>query len=310
MEESETNIDAGAAAAKTAPRSGDELKAAREAAGLSLAELAQRTRVPQRHLEALEDGRFEALPSITYCAGFSRAYARAVGLDERAIVAKVREEVDAQGLVGQDRYVPEEPLVSNSVPPRYLAWTAAVIALLIAGGYGIWRMQLNTQPAGDEIAADARMETRVTTPGTGNNTAPATPAAAGPVVLTAVDEVWLRIYDAAGTRLFEKAMAKGESYTVPEGANNPMILTGRPDALAVTVGGQAVPPLGTAERTIADVPISGAALLARGKAADPTAASDAIGNSGATPALAPGGTVGAAMPAPLAAPAPIAPTQR
>lgn len=303
MEESETNNGAGAVVPETVLSSGQELKAAREAARLTLADLAQRTRVPQRHLEALEEGRFEALPSITYCAGFSRAYARAVGLDERAIVAKVRGEVEAQGLVGQERYVPEEPVSSNSVPPRYLAWTTAVLALLIAGGYGIWRMQLNTQPAGEEIAAASRAETRVTTPD--NSAAPAAPAAAGPVVLTAVDEVWLRIYDADGKRLFEKAMAKGESYTVPADANNPMILTGRPDALAVTVGGQAVPPLGTAERTIADVPISGAALLARGKPADPAAIAPGTGNSAAP--LAPGAASGA-MPAPLAAPAPIAPT--
>ena len=303
MEEGETNSEAGTAAPETVLSSGEELKAAREAARLSLADLAQRTRVPQRHLEALEEGRFEALPSITYCAGFSRAYARAVGLDERAIVAKVRGEVEAQGLVGQERYVPEEPVSSNSVPPRYLAWTTAVLALLIAGGYGIWRMQLNTQPAGEEIAAASRAETRVTTPD--NSAAPATPVAAGPVVLTAVDEVWLRIYDADGKRLFEKAMAKGESYTVPADANNPMILTGRPDALAVTVGGQAVPPLGTAERTIADVPISGAALLARGKTPDPAAAG--TGNSAVAPSVAPGGASGTA-PAPLAAPAPVAPT--
>lgn len=262
----------------------EDLRKGREAAGLSLEELGVRTRVPQRHLEALEEGRYAALPGITYCAGFSRVYAREVGLDENAIVAKVRAEIAEQGMATPDRYVPEEPVSSNSVPPRYLAWTAAIIALLIAGGYAIWRMQLNTQPTDQEIAQAARPETRITTPGVANRSAAApAPAPTGPVVLTAADEVWLRIYDADGKRLFEKAMAKGESYTVPTDANNPMILTGRPDALAVTVGGQAVPPLGTAERTIADVPISAAALLARGKAP----ADAGTGGNSAAPANAP-----------------------
>jgi len=90
---------------------------------------------------------------------------------------------------------------------------------------------------------------------------------AAPVVLTAQTAVWLRIYDQAGERLFEKEMAKGESYTVPPQANNPMILTGRPNALAVTVGGKPVAPLGPPERTIVDVPVSAAALLARAVAA-------------------------------------------
>lgn len=266
--------------------SGEDMRAAREAAGLSLEELAQRTRVPQRHLLALEEGRFSALPGITYCAGFSRAYARAVGLDETALVAKVRAEIEEQGgHIGQDRYVPEEPVSSNSVPPRYLALTTAVLALLIAGGYAIWRMQLNTHPTDQEIAEAAQIETRVTTPGAGAARPPAAvsaPQPVGPVVLTAVDEVWLRIYDADGKRLLEKAMAKGESYTVPADAKNPMILTGRPDALAVTVGGQAVPPLGTAERTISDVPISGPALLARSRTPADPAAVPADNSSGPT----------------------------
>ena len=49
--------------------------------------MAARTRVPLRHLEAIEQGAYEALPSQTYAVGFARAYARAVGLDEVATAA-------------------------------------------------------------------------------------------------------------------------------------------------------------------------------------------------------------------------------
>ena len=82
--------------------------------------------------------------------------------------------------------------------------------------------------------------------------------------LSATAPVWLRVYDASKTKLFEKEMAVGERYTVPPNANNPMILTGRPESLKVTVGGSEVAPLGTAERSIKDVGISAAALAARG----------------------------------------------
>ena len=68
------------------------------------------------------------------------------------------------------------------------------------------------------------------------------PVSAGPVVLTAVGDGWLRIYDQTGERLLEKTLKEGESFTVPPEANNPMILTGRPDAISVTVGGKPVPP--------------------------------------------------------------------
>src|SRR3546814_8118622 len=79
---------------------------------------------------------------------------------------------------------------------------------------------------------------------------PAPPA--GNVVLTATDTVWLRIYDGNDKRLFEKEMAAGETYTVPADAQNPQILTGRPQALRVTIGGKEVAPLGPADRTITD----------------------------------------------------------
>ena len=62
-------------------------------------------------------------------------------------------------------------------------------------------------------------------------------------------------------------MKKGDTFALPLAARNPMILTGRPQALSVTVGGKAVPPLGEADRTIADVPVSAEALLARDAAA-------------------------------------------
>ena len=67
-------------------------------------------------------------------------------------------------------------------------------------------------------------------------------------------------------------MAAGEQYSVPADAKGPQILTGRPDALTVTIDGAVVAPLGTGDRTIKDVGISAAALLARtdpgGSAAD------------------------------------------
>lgn len=262
------------------------MRRAREAAGLTLEEVAARTRVPQRHLAALEAGDYQALPGTTYCAGFARAFARAVGLDETRLVARVRAEIDDMGGVGQGPYEIEEPVDPSSVPPRWLAWVAAVVALLLAGGYAIWRMQLNTPPTDEQLAAEQRTETRIADPA-----APGRPAAApagapsGPVVMTAVNDVWLRIYEPDGTRLYEGALARGQSFTVPDNARNPMILTGRPDALAVTVGGQAMPPLGTAERTISDVPVSAAALLARkaapseGAETPPTPAPNAATNA-------------------------------
>lgn len=59
---------------------GAELKAAREAAGLSLEEVSRRTRIPSRHLDALERGELHKLPPGPYRSGYARQYRMFLGL--------------------------------------------------------------------------------------------------------------------------------------------------------------------------------------------------------------------------------------
>src|SRR5690349_9708386 len=113
-----------------APSAGVQLRDAREKAGLSVADIAARTRIPQRHLEAIERDDFNALPSTTYSVGFARAYARAVGVDEVGIAATVRAQLEQSGRE-RHAYQAFEPADPARVPPRSLAWTAAIVALLI-----------------------------------------------------------------------------------------------------------------------------------------------------------------------------------
>src|SRR3546814_915766 len=198
------------------------------------------------------------------------SYARAVGLDEVQIAREVRAELEAQDAITGTRYEAFEPADPARVPPRYLAWTAVALALILAIGYGIWRTQFFTAPTDEEIALTEVPEATRPALRPGAVTAPMPPAPpAGNVVLTATDTVWLRIYDGNDKRLFEKEMAAGETYTVPADAQNPQILTGRPQALRVTIGGKEVAPLGPADRTITDVGISAAALNARPAPAAP-----------------------------------------
>ena len=61
---------------------GNYLRRQRELQQLSVAEIAQTTRIPARVLRLIENDRFEELPADVFVRGFLRAYARAVGLDE------------------------------------------------------------------------------------------------------------------------------------------------------------------------------------------------------------------------------------
>lgn len=253
--------DGDAQASLNIDRPGDVLRRAREKKHMSLEEIAEATRIPIRQLKVIESNDFASLPGTPYALGFARAYARAVGANEAEIAIGVRAEL---GTVDPaERYEAFAPIDPARVPPRMLAWTAAIIAALLAVSYGVWRAHSFSPPTDSELSAIANA-TPAQNPAAAGHAKPhgASPLS-GPVVLTATSDVWLRIYDQTGERLLEKQMTKGESYTVPATANNPMILTGRPDTLAVTVGGRPVAPLGTADKTVADLPISAAALLAR-----------------------------------------------
>lgn len=65
------------------------LKQARDRAGLSLQEIARRTKVGTRYLEAIECERFEQLPATVYLRGFVIQYARLVGLQDSEQVAEL-----------------------------------------------------------------------------------------------------------------------------------------------------------------------------------------------------------------------------
>ncbi len=58
-------------------------------------------------------------------------------------------------------------------------------------------------------------------------------------------------------------MNTGDSYTIPADADGPQVWTGRPYALAITIGGQSVPKLTEEDTVVRDVPVTAEALLAR-----------------------------------------------
>jgi AraC-like DNA-binding protein len=60
---------------------GEFLRRERELRHISLDDVAERTKISRRYLEALEDERYERLPGETFVRGFIRSYAQSVGLD-------------------------------------------------------------------------------------------------------------------------------------------------------------------------------------------------------------------------------------
>lgn len=65
---------------------GATLKAAREAAGLGLGEVADRLKLSLRQLEAIERDDFDSLPGATFVRGFVRNYARFLEVDSEPLM--------------------------------------------------------------------------------------------------------------------------------------------------------------------------------------------------------------------------------
>ena len=115
---------------------GASLKAAREARGLSVAEVSAALKLSPRQVEALERDDFAALPDMPIVRGFTRNYARLLALDAAPLLASLR------ALAGQD--APSLAPICNAdgdIPSATsrrlrsfpLGKVMAVIALLIAG---------------------------------------------------------------------------------------------------------------------------------------------------------------------------------
>ena len=116
------------------PGVGPQLRAARERAGLTIEQVAAETRIPQRHLHTIEAGDFAALPARTYAVGFSRTYAKLVGLNEGDVAEMVRAELDAQEPAPRTRPASFEPGDPARVPSGGLVWVALVALVLLALG--------------------------------------------------------------------------------------------------------------------------------------------------------------------------------
>lgn len=75
-----------AAEADSGSSFGTWLRRQREAREISLREIAERTKISMRYLQAMEDDRFEVLPAPVFAKGFLREYARYVGLSPDDVV--------------------------------------------------------------------------------------------------------------------------------------------------------------------------------------------------------------------------------
>ena len=212
---------------------GQTLRDAREAQGIALDDAAVRLRLMHRQIEAMETDDFESLGQPVFARGFVRNYARLLGLDPEALLARMKG-------------APEEPApVVHVEPPAPHSWlTSPLLILLLLGvlllvavpvGLYLW---LNSDT--DEVSeAAAIAQTRPAPVSAPTSPAPAKPVS--PVVPEALpveaveapapaapetaiarsvvhlqfgDEAWVEIKDASGRMLQRQLNPAGSSVDI------------------------------------------------------------------------------------------------
>lgn len=258
--------------AGTVQRVGERLRAAREAQGLTLDEIAASTRIPRRHLQTIEEGRYDDLPAPTYSAGFIKSWARHLGLNGQPLADEFRAEMGSIA-VERTQPLPYEPADPRRTPPVGLALLALLVAVVLLVGYLYWR---GTTEQPSSIAATASDQAAAPKPAAQAPAAPApsattiTPQPAGPVVVGASQDVWIKVSD-QGKTLFMNVLHPGDHFQVPADAVAPLMTTGRPGNTTIMVGQTPIPPVGDPDRIAKDVSLKSADLLARVSAAPPAA---------------------------------------
>ncbi len=206
---------------------GCQLREAREAAGLSTADVAQSLKFSQRQVEQLEADDYDALPGTTIVRGFTRSYARLLGLDAGALLQlldartpNVPVEVrppDNMGLAGEPGGLRQLSLLAS----------AAIVIALAAILIGLWQY-FSPEMAAPPVAAEngpavsvppadtaaalppaaspaapvvtEALQTAVdagTAGVVGNSALPAAQPAAPLLVFSFEDRAWLEVSDAA-----------------------------------------------------------------------------------------------------------------
>jgi cytoskeleton protein RodZ len=122
---------------------GAMLRAAREAAGLSIDALSQQLKLSPRQVKALEDGDYANLPGRTFVRGFVRNYARAVNIDAEAVLAAIPGAVEAPALdrstIGHaHRPIGELPTSGRAHAGSWARWLIPLVLLAAIGAAALY----------------------------------------------------------------------------------------------------------------------------------------------------------------------------
>jgi len=214
---------AGAPPAASVEPVGALLARAREAAGLGPEEAARKLKFAPRQLDALERGEWGRLPGGAAVRAMVRSYARLLGLDADALVARVGE---GQALPDADRLAQRfrQPVPFSGGSRRsnlaYVVLSVALLAVVAAVALE-WREEragtarLSFVSAAQQPAEPARIELASAAPqAPAASDAAAAPAERRRIVLRFARESWVEVTSGSGKLLVSQLHPAGSERVV------------------------------------------------------------------------------------------------
>lgn len=259
------------------PTFGEELRKEREIRGISLAEIAEATKISKRFLGAIEKNDFESLPAPVFTRGFVREYARYLGLNAEDMVNRYAHYMDAEGRIAEDDPLPMRS--SDHVPPgstsrprpgrrwaiAALVVTAAVLA--VAGWLTRDRWKgAPAAPAGTESAPPQPASTPTAVSTEIENSAVAEPMS---LTVTASEDVWI-VLNADGRKAHNGILGAGEERTFSAEDQFEFETVGNAGGIAVSLNGSPFPPLGAKGEVVRNRLISRDDVLAESRTPAPS----------------------------------------
>jgi cytoskeleton protein RodZ len=155
----EERVDDAPQPASGAAGPGARLRAAREAAGLSLEQVAQQLKLAPRQVRALEEEDFAQLPGRTFARGFVRNYARLLNLDGDDLLRQLPDSarapaLEAPALHSTGAMIAELPS-RGSVRPGFSRWVIPIVlvACIVAAATYEWYRGALAPPSEPKHAA-------------------------------------------------------------------------------------------------------------------------------------------------------------
>ena len=218
---------------------GDALAQGRSQAGLTLAQVSERTRIRETIVRGIEHDDFSACGGDFYARGHIRSIARVVGVDSEPLIHEYDTTHGApQAIRAADVFGPATPIkLKERRRPNWSLAMIVVLALLV--GYGVYRAVAAVASPGGH--------TPVAAPSHHPSAAAAAPITPTPtpthvshrvvIRLTAIEDCWVEFTTPDGTYLSQDLVVGGSSMTWTFHRNVTMQI-GNPGGILLTVNGK------------------------------------------------------------------------